>query len=165
VSKKPTIRFPVGVPFYVAEVRVVYRARADETGAMMVFEAWVPPGGGPPPLHTHEAAEYFYTLEGEITYFRDDGDDGVKTITGGPGTVGYVPSQQPHTYRNLSLEPGRFMGVCVPGQDQEGFFDDAGVPVGSDGGPAEQVDNATMMEISERWGLKWLELPPGTTMG
>lgn len=154
-------KYPIGVPFYIAEVRVTYLARSDEAEGLMVFEAWVPPGGGPPPLHSHAAGEFFYTVEGSINYFRKDGDD-VVTYAGGPGTTGYVPRGVPHTYRNLSLEPGRFLGVCVPAEAQEGFFDEAGVPVGPDGGPSEMVDNDTMMQISERWGLKWYLPPPGT---
>jgi mannose-6-phosphate isomerase-like protein (cupin superfamily) len=154
-------RFPIGVPYYIAEVRVTYLARSRDAEGLMVFEAWVPPGGGPPPLHAHEGGEFFYTLEGQLSYFRRDGDS-VTTMTGGPGTSGYVPREVPHTYRNLSLEPGRFLGVVIPAEAQEGFFDEAGVPVGPDGTPSATVDNETMMAISERWGLQWFAPPPGT---
>ena len=49
----------------------VYRFLAtgeDTNGKYALFEALVPPGGGPPP-HVHSREEEgFYVLEGEITF-------------------------------------------------------------------------------------------------
>lgn len=70
---KPTIR-PTGQGRTIAVVGDVYRflATGEETdGKYALFEAILPPGGGPPP-HVHSREEEgFYILEGEITFTID----------------------------------------------------------------------------------------------
>jgi hypothetical protein len=62
-------------PFLVMQDLVRIHVPHEQTGgAFFVMEVTVPPSGGPPPLHTHDAHELFWTLEGELTYFRQDGD-------------------------------------------------------------------------------------------
>ena len=67
---QPTIRQP-GEGRTIAVVGDVYRflATGDDTnGKYAMWEAIVPPGGGPPPhVHSREE-EAFYILEGEITF-------------------------------------------------------------------------------------------------
>src|SRR4051812_7560973 len=92
-------------PFLVMQDQVTLHVGAEQTGgAFFVMEVDVAPGGGPPPLHTHAAHEHFFTLSGELTYFREDAD-GLTTITGGPGTSAFIPGGVPHTYRNFSHAP------------------------------------------------------------
>ena len=70
MTQKPTIRTPIEGRT-VAVVGDVYRflATSEETnGKYTLWEAIVPPGGGPPP-HVHSREEEgFYVLEGEITF-------------------------------------------------------------------------------------------------
>lgn len=67
---KPTINTPPQGRT-IAVVGDVYRFLAtgeDTIGKYAVFEALVPPGGGPPP-HVHSREEEgFYILDGEITF-------------------------------------------------------------------------------------------------
>ena len=91
------------------------------------MEVTVPPGGGPPPIHTHPPHELFLTLEGELTYFRDDGCDELTVITGGPGTTAFMPGGVGHTYRNFSDAPGRYLAVVSPGQAMQDFLLEVGV--------------------------------------
>ena len=135
-------------PFLVMQdlVRIhVPRERTD--GAYFAMEVEVAPGGGPPPLHTHPASEFFWTLEGELTYFRED-PDGLTEITGGPGTSAFIPGGVAHTYRNFSERPGRYLAVLSPPQDMEAFLVSAGVAPGEPLRSPEEV-----LAIGESFGL------------
>src|SRR4051794_17566315 len=107
--------------FYVMQDLVQIHVPADDTeDAALVIEVTVAPGGGPPPLHTHPAAEFFYTLEGTLTYFRDE-----DVISGGPGTSAFIPSGVPHTYRNLTYEPARYIALLTPSRQMQDFLIDS----------------------------------------
>jgi quercetin dioxygenase-like cupin family protein len=57
-------------PFMIMQDVVRMHVRREETaGAFFVIEVDVAPGGGPPPLHTHDAAELFWALRGNLTEF------------------------------------------------------------------------------------------------
>jgi len=68
VTHRPTVRKP-GEGRTIAVFGDVYRFLAvgeDTNGKYALWEAVVPPGGGPPP-HVHSREEEgFYVLEGEI---------------------------------------------------------------------------------------------------
>src|SRR5215207_3721944 len=118
-------------PFLVMQDLVTLHARYEQTGgAFVVMEIDVAPGGGPPPVHTHPASEFFFTLEGELTYFRDDGPAGLAEIAGGPGTVAYIPGGVAHTYRNFSDRPARCLAVLSPPERMQDFLLEAGVAPG-----------------------------------
>ena len=60
---------------------------AESGGAYFAMEAFVPPGGGPPPhIHRNED-ETFYIVEGRCDFLLGD-----ETITGGPGVDSRVQS-------------------------------------------------------------------------
>jgi quercetin dioxygenase-like cupin family protein len=69
MTRQPTLRTPSECRM-IAVVGDVYRflATGEETkGTYATWEAFVPPGGGPPP-HVHSREEQsFYILKGEIT--------------------------------------------------------------------------------------------------
>ena len=151
-----TTQTPASAPFLVMQDLVTLHARHEQTdGAFFVMEVAVAPGGGPPPLHTHPAGELFYTLEGQLTYFRDDGPDGLTEITGGPGTVAYIPGGVAHTYRNFSERPGRYLAVLSPPQQMQEFLVEAGVSPGEPMRSPEEV-----LAIGERYGLVILDHVP-----
>jgi quercetin dioxygenase-like cupin family protein len=127
---------------------VTLHVRHEQTGGgFFAMEVEVAPGGGPPPLHTHPAAEFFWTLEGRLTYFRDDGD-GVTEITGGPGTSAFIPGGVAHTYRNFTAAPARYLAVLSPPEGMQDFLLEAGVAPGEPFRSPEQV-----LAIGERFGL------------
>src|SRR5262249_32876090 len=74
VPQQPTWR-TAGEGRTIAVVGDVYRFLAtgeDTDGKYALWEAFVPPGGGPPP-HVHSREEEgFYVLEGEITFVVGD---------------------------------------------------------------------------------------------
>jgi quercetin dioxygenase-like cupin family protein len=135
-------------PFYVMQDLVsIHAASSDTDAAALVIEVDVAPGGGPPPLHTHPASEFFYTLEGTLTYFRED-----EAISGGPGTTAFIPGGVPHTYRNLTDEPARYIALLSPGSQMEEFLVEAG---------REQRTPDEVLALGERYGMRTLDVVPG----
>jgi quercetin dioxygenase-like cupin family protein len=142
--------------FYVMQDLVRLHARYEQTGGgFFVMEVQVAPGGGPPPLHTHPAHEFFWTLSGQLTYFRDDGPDGLTEISGGPGTSAFIPGGVPHTYRNFSDETASYLGVLSPPQDMQDFLIQAGIAPGEEFRTPQEV-----LAIGERFGLVTLDVVP-----
>src|SRR5262245_51085010 len=103
----------------VAVVGDVYRflATGDDTnGGYALWEAIVPPGGGPPPhVHAREV-EGFYVLEGEITFFV-----GTERLVATAGTFAHMPVGTPHCFKNESGRPARMLISVVPA-GLEGMF-------------------------------------------
>lgn len=135
-------------PFLVMQDLVTIHVASEDTDDdVLVIEVDVAPGGGPPPLHTHPAAEFFYTLEGTLTYFGEE-----NVTTGGPGTTAFIPGGVPHTYRNLTDEPARYIALLTPGRQMQEFLVEAG---------AAQHTPDEVLAIGERYGMRTLEVVPG----
>src|SRR3954454_2610781 len=87
----------------VAVVGDVYRFLAtgeDTNGKYALWEAIVPPGGGPPP-HTHSREEEgFYVLEGEITFQVGD-----QRLVASAGTFANLPVGTRHSFKNGADRP------------------------------------------------------------
>src|SRR3954465_11118302 len=102
MSRNPTVNTPPHGRT-IAVVGDVYRFLAtgeDTGGRYALWEAMVPPGGGPPP-HVHSREEEgFYVLEGEVT-FRAGDDRLVATA----GMFVNMPVGTPHAFRNESGGP------------------------------------------------------------
>src|SRR6187401_1034849 len=102
----PTVRIP-NKGKTIAVVGDVYRflATGEETnGRYAMWEAIVPPGGGPPP-HVHSREEEgFYILEGEITFQIGDGK-----LVAGAGTFANMSVGTPHSFKNESNKPARML--------------------------------------------------------
>lgn len=110
----------------VAVVGDVYRflATGDETqGRYAMFEAFVPPGGGPPPhLHTREE-ESFYVLEGEITFWING-----RRVVATAGDFASMPVGVTHAFKNESDRPARMLVSVAPAGLERMFFE-VGVPL------------------------------------
>src|SRR5271155_1540695 len=96
----------------VAVVGDVYRLLAtgdDTNGKYALWEALVPPGGGPPP-HVHSREEEgFYVLEGEITLYI-----GEKRLVVGPGVFANMPVGTPHSFKNESSKSAKMLISVAP---------------------------------------------------
>ena len=76
----------------------------DTNGGYYLVEAIVPPGGGPPfHIQTREE-EAFYILEGELSFYGDDGE-----IVAGPGTYLNIPKGAKHRFRNNRNETAKML--------------------------------------------------------
>src|SRR5271156_2546635 len=110
----------------IAVVGDVYRflATGKETnGKYAIWEAIVPPGGGPPP-HVHSREEEgFYVLEGEITILVGD-----KRFVASPGMFANMPVGSLHSFKNETDRPARMLISVAPAGLEKMFFE-VGVPV------------------------------------
>src|SRR5258705_6570435 len=108
---QPTLRKPAQGRT-VAVVGDVYRFLAtgeDTNGKYALWEAIVPPGGGPPP-HVHSREEEgFYILEGEITLHV-----GEQQIVAKAGMFANMPVGTPHSFKNESNQPARMLVSVAP---------------------------------------------------
>src|SRR3954462_6813351 len=109
----------------VAVVGDVYRFLAtgeDTNGRYAMWEAILPPGGGPPP-HVHSREEKgFYILEGEITF-----QIGNERIVAKSGMFANMPVGTPHSFNNESGEPAKMLISVAPAGLERMFFE-VGVP-------------------------------------
>lgn len=115
----------------VSDVYRVLATQATTGGVLGLVDAIIPPGGGPPPhVHTRED-EFFFILEGEITFYIES--PGIKApIIAPAGTFLFAPRDQKHRFRNETDKPARMLFGVLPG-GLEGLFKDAGreLPAGA----------------------------------
>ena len=110
----------------IAVVGDVYRFPATgevTNGKYALWEAIVPPGGGPPP-HVHSREEEgFYVLEGEITFTI-----GEERLMASAGMFANMPVGTTHSFKNESSKPAKMLISIAPGGLEKMFFE-FGVPL------------------------------------
>jgi quercetin dioxygenase-like cupin family protein len=142
----------------VAVVGDAYRflATGEETGGRYaLWEAIVPPGGGPPPhVHTREE-EGFYVLEGEIT-FTVNGERVVATA----GTFANMPVGTPHSFTNEGDRPARMLVSVAPAGLERMFFE-VGVPLAEGATaapPPTEEEIVKLLAVAPTYGIE-IRLP------
>jgi mannose-6-phosphate isomerase-like protein (cupin superfamily) len=155
MSRLPTVRNPTEGRT-IAVVGDVYRflATGDNThGTYAIWEAIVPPGGGPPP-HVHSREEEgFYILEGEITFQSDD-----KRIVATAGMFVNMPIGMPHSFKNESNKPAKMLIMLAPAGLENLFFE-FGVPLteGSTSAlPPTREEFEKLLKIAPKYGIEIL---------
>jgi quercetin dioxygenase-like cupin family protein len=134
--------------------RYTFLVTGEESGgAYFAMEAYVPPGGGPPPhIHTRED-ETFYVLEGQLEFLL-----GEETIVAGVGDFVSVPRGTVHCFHNPGTETARLLLTFTPA-GIEGFFKETLDPAPTD---SEDVpDNldevaARYVEAAPRYGMEFV---------
>jgi quercetin dioxygenase-like cupin family protein len=152
-TKTPTIRKP-NEGRTIAVVGDVYRFMAtskDTNGKYAMWEAIVPPGGGPPPhVHSREE-ESFYILEGEITF-----QIGEERVVATAGTFANMPVGTPHSFKNESNQPAKMIISIAPAGLEEMFFE-FGVPL-SEGStsalPPTRDEIEKLLAIAPKYGIE-----------
>jgi len=136
----------------------IYRFLAvgeDTNGTYALWEAVVPPGGGPPP-HVHSREEEgFYLLEGEITLRIDD-----KLLQATPGIFVNMPVGTPHSFKNETDRPAKLLIWVAPAGLEKMFFE-VGQPVASGSTIAPQPtkeDIDKLLSVAPRYGIE-IRLP------
>src|SRR4051794_7770090 len=126
---------------------------ADTNGKYALWEAIVPPGGGPPP-HVHSREEEgFYILEGEITFTI-----GEQRLVATAGMFANMPVGTPHSFKNESAQPAKMLISVVPAGLENMFFE-VGVPLpeGSTTAlPPTKEDFAKLMAVAPKYGITLL---------
>jgi hypothetical protein len=122
----------------------------------MVTENLAPRGSGSP-LHVHHREdEWFYVIEGQLTFWV-----GGDVIEAPAGSFVYGPRDVPHTFI-VSSEQARFLLVTEPG-DFGGFVRALSKPaqrLAIPPAPTEPPDMGAMTAIAAQYGLEILG-PPG----
>jgi quercetin dioxygenase-like cupin family protein len=154
-ATKPTLRTAAQART-IAVVGDVYRflATGDDTdGRYALWEAVVPPGGGPPP-HVHSREEEgFYVLDGEIT-FTVNGERVVATA----GTFANMPVGTPHSFKNEGGRPARMLISVAPAGLERMFFE-VGVPLAEGATtalPPTKDEIEKLLAIAPGYGIKIL---------
>lgn len=149
----PTVKKP-GEGRTVAVVGDMYRflATGEETNEKYaLWEALVPPGGGPPPhVHSREE-ESFYILDGEITFTIDG-----KPLVATAGMFANMPVGVPHSFKNESSKPARMLISVAPAGLEKMFFE-FGVPL-ADGAttalPPTREEIEKLLKIAPNYGIQ-----------
>lgn len=157
VPHQPTLRTPAQGRT-IAVVGDVYRFLAtgeNTNGKYAVWEAIVPPGGGPPP-HVHSREEEgFYVLEGEIT-FTINGEKVVATA----GTFANMPVGTPHSFKNESGKPAKMLISVAPAGLEQMFFE-VGVPLAegaTTAAPPTKDEIEKLLAVAPNYGIE-IQLP------
>lgn len=140
----------------VAVVGDVYRFLAtgeDTNGKYAIWEALVPPGGGPPP-HVHSREEEgFYILDGEIT-FTVNGEK----IVASAGMFANMPVGTPHSFKNESDRPAKMLITVAPAGLEQMFFE-VGIPLDEGATtalPPTKDEFEKLLAASDRSGVRIL---------
>jgi quercetin dioxygenase-like cupin family protein len=122
-------------------------------GAFSVVKVTVPPGGGPPP-HRHPPAEAFFVLDGEFSIAGAGG----RELTVRAGDSVYIPSGEPHGYRNISDAMGHLLAFIQPAE-LDAFFGELGVPADGATEPAPMhgpPDIERLLAVTVKHGVEML---------
>lgn len=155
MSNKPTINTPPQGRT-IAVVGDVYRFLAtgkDTNGKYALWEAIVPPGGGPPP-HVHSREEEgFFILEGEITFTVNE-----EKIVAKAGTFANMPVGTPHSFKNESSQTAKMLISVAPAGLEQMFFE-VGVPL-AEGAltalPPSHEEIEKLLKIASKYGVEIL---------
>ena len=96
-----------------AEIRHVLKGKLATGESLEVHETMLPPGGTPHPPHHHAHSEMWLIREGTVEI----------TVNGtsyrlGPGSVGFVHSNDEHGIKNAGATPATYFVVAIgPGAD------------------------------------------------
>ncbi len=152
-NNTPTLRQP-NEGRTIAVVGDVYRflATGDDTnGKYAMWEAIVPPGGGPP-AHVHSREEEsFYILEGEVTF-----QIGEERVVATAGMFANMPVGTPHSFKNESNQPAKMIISIAPAGLENMFFE-FGVPL-SEGStsalPPTKDEIENLLAIAPKYGIE-----------
>ncbi|ALF56023.1 cupin [Nostoc piscinale CENA21] len=109
------------------------------------------------PSHKHtKENESFYIQEGEVEFQTFE-----QIILATPGTFLHFPQGQPHSFRNISGEPAKFLCWLTPG-GLEKFFREIGTPTSEQNTTPPAVTEADINKLlttAPKYGLEILPPP------
>lgn len=142
--------------WFLGQLVTIKSSSESTAGRVGVTETLAPRGSGSP-LHVHhDEDEWFYVIEGDLTFWV-----GGQVITAPAGSFVYGPREVPHTFI-VSSEQARFLLVVEPA-GFEGFVRALGQPAQElviPSPPTEPPDVAAMAALAAEYGIEILG-PPG----
>jgi mannose-6-phosphate isomerase-like protein (cupin superfamily) len=128
---------------------LIFKVTGEETGGTLdYFTVQVAPKSGPP-LHVHHhQEETIHVLKGRYKVRIGDA-----IFYCGEGGFAYLPSKAPHTFLNLTDEPGELIVVYTPGGGHK-FYEEFG-PLSRNGPP----DPKRLAPLFEKYGMSLLGPP------
>lgn len=132
------------------------KASAEQTGGQYVLVEQLAPRGMATPLHVQpEDDESFYVLEGDLTFYLEDG----QPIPASAGSFIHIPKGTPHAFQ-VNSETARLLDLTTP--QHERFFHAAGEPAQSRTLPPEGPPDMEKVQAAAReYGVEILGPPPG----
>lgn len=131
------------------EMRLTVRG-ADTGGKYAQWLSITQPGGGPPP-HLHEREdEWFYVLEGRVSFLVDG-----EWTEVAPGSGAYLPKGSVHTFKNVGDVPLRMVLTVAPAGFED-FFAASAEEFAKAGPP----DIPKIMGIAADFGIRFMEPSP-----
>lgn len=133
------------------------KSSAETTGGRVAVIEHLAPRGSGSPLHVHRREdEWFFVMEGEVTFWV-----GGETIVAPAGAFVYGPRDIPHTF-TVTSEQARFLLVAEPAGFED-FMRALAVPAEERVLPPDTVqppDPAVMTVAAAEYGIEVLG-PPG----
>ena len=96
-----------------------------------------------------------YVLEGEVLF--KCGDD--EPFQAGPGSFVFLPRGIPHSFKNNSATPARWLTLATPG-GLEKFFIEAGTPALDESLSAQPLDPRKLNAVGAQYGQEILGPSP-----
>ncbi|KOG74186.1 MULTISPECIES: cupin domain-containing protein [Streptomyces] len=129
----------------------------ETNGSLALFDATVPPGGGPGPHVHNEHDEAFYLISGELEFLNGD-----QTVTAGAGGFFFVPRGTRHRFLNRGVHAARMIFFYTPSGGIEELLV-AGSPIAEPGVAPPPIQEIEMSrgaaELMERYATEMLPDP------
>jgi len=108
----PSAMFPFDkLPLHLsntAAIRAVLKGKLATGESVEVHETTLPPGGAPHPPHHHPHSEMWLIRQGTVEITVNN-----TTTRLGPGSVGFVASNEEHVIKNVGLTPATYFVVAI----------------------------------------------------
>ena len=132
------------------------KASAEQTGGRFSITEQMFPGGMATPLHSQpEDDETFYVLEGDLTFYLEDG----QPLSASAGSFVHLPAGTVHAYQ-VDSETARVLNITTP--QHERFFRAAGEPAQTPTLPPQAPpDMDKVTAAANEYGVEILGPPPG----
>jgi mannose-6-phosphate isomerase-like protein (cupin superfamily) len=124
-------------------------AGTDCGDRLAIVHVTVPRLAGPP-LHRHSREdEWFYVLDGEITWVIDG-----RRLSGGPGTAAFAARGTTHTFQNFGSADAHMLVAVAPAGLERWFAEVAAMNAGRDTPDLSEVEASLV-----RYGVELLGPP------
>ncbi len=140
-----------------APINVLLRSE-QSGGQIAVMDNIVGAGFPGPPLHHRDFDEMFYVMEGELTFYLEDGEP----IPASAGSFVHIPKGVAHAFR-VDSRTARILNLSTP--QHEHFYRAAGEPARGRFLPPEgPPDMDKVGSAARQYGVEILGPPPGANV-